>query len=126
MRPLLYKSVMHSYQQANNADKMLAMSQKILTFDPDDPDALLGVAQVLAERTRETDVDKDQRLAKRGRMHNVRWSPWTPIFLPRTNRRRRSTAYKGFLRSEAYEIIGTLDFNAKDWADAEGQSEEVD
>src|ERR1700749_263712 len=36
LRPLLYKSVMRSYQQANNADKMLAMSQKILTFDPDD------------------------------------------------------------------------------------------
>jgi len=26
LRPLLYKSVMHSYQQANNADKMMAMS----------------------------------------------------------------------------------------------------
>ena len=62
--PLLYKSVMHSYQQANNADKMMAMSQKVLSFDPDDPEALLGVAQVLAERTRETDLDKDQRLAE--------------------------------------------------------------
>ena len=64
LRPLLYKSVLHAYQQANNGDKMLAMSQKVLTFDPDDPEALLGVAQVLAERTRETDVDKDQRLAE--------------------------------------------------------------
>src|SRR5580700_7686545 len=51
LRPLLYKAVLHSYQQANNADKMMAMSQKVLSFDPDDPEALLGVAQVLAERT---------------------------------------------------------------------------
>src|SRR5277367_88167 len=64
LRPLLYKSVMHAYQQGNNADKMMEMAQKVLTFDPDDPEALLGVAQVLAERTRETDLDKDQRLAE--------------------------------------------------------------
>ena len=64
LRPLLYKAVMHSYQQANNGEKMMAMSQKVLTFDADDPEALLGVAQVLAERTRDTDLDKDQRLAE--------------------------------------------------------------
>src|ERR1700679_4324191 len=64
LRPLLYKAVMHSYQQANNADKMMAMAKKVLSFDPDEPEALLGVAQVLAERTRDTDLDKDQRIAE--------------------------------------------------------------
>ncbi len=64
LRPLLYKSVMHQYQQANNAEKMMEMGQKVLTFDADDPEALVGVAQVLAERTRETDLDKDQRLGE--------------------------------------------------------------
>ena len=64
LRQLLYKAVMHRYQQANNADKMMEMAQKILTFDADDPEALLSVAQVLAERTRDTDLDKDQRLAE--------------------------------------------------------------
>ncbi len=43
---------------------MIEIAQKVLTFDPDDPEALLGVAQVLAERTRDTDLDKDQRLAE--------------------------------------------------------------
>ena len=61
LRPLLYKAVMHGYQQANNGDKMMEMAQKVLSFDPDDPEALLGVAQVLAERTRDTDLDKDQK-----------------------------------------------------------------
>jgi tetratricopeptide (TPR) repeat protein len=119
LRPLLYKSVMRSYQQANNADKMLAMSQKILTFDPDDPDALLGVAQVLAERTRETDVDKDQRLAE-ARKDAQRALVTVDTDIPTANQPPdKIEAYKGFLRSEAYEIIGTLDFNAKDWANAE-------
>src|SRR2546425_340543 len=52
LRPELYKLVMHAYQQVNNADKMMAMARKVLSYDPDDPEALLGVAQVLAERTR--------------------------------------------------------------------------
>ena len=64
LRPLLYKSVMHEYQQANNGEKMMEMAQKLLTFDADDPEALLAVAQVLAERTRDTDLDRDQRLAE--------------------------------------------------------------
>ena len=120
LRPLLYKAVMHSYQQANNADKMMAMSQKVLTFDADDPEALLGVAQVLAERTRDTDLDKDQRIAeaRKGAQRalvtvdtDVPSSGYPPEQL---------NAFKSFLRSEAYAILGTLDFNAKAYADAEG------
>ena len=53
---------MHGYQTSNNPDKMMDMGRKVLKLDPDDPEALVGVAQVLAERTRETDLDKDQRL----------------------------------------------------------------
>jgi tetratricopeptide (TPR) repeat protein len=121
LRPLLYKSVMHSYQQANNADKMLAMSQKVLTFDPDDPEALLGVAQVLAERTRDTDLDKDQRVgeAKKDAEHalsTVDTDVPTTGYPPE-----QLAAFKGFLKSEAYAILGTLAFNAKQWPEAEAQ-----
>jgi len=120
LRPLLYKSVMHEYQQANNAEKMLEMAQKVLSFDADDPEALVSVAQVLAERTRETDLDKDQRLgeAKKDAQRalvtvdtDVPSSGYPPEQL---------AAFKNFLRSEAYEILGTMDYNAKAWADAEG------
>jgi tetratricopeptide (TPR) repeat protein len=120
LRPLLYKAVMHAYQQVNNADKMMEMAQKILGYDADDPEALLGVAQLLAERTRDTDLDKDQRLAeaRKDAQHalvtvdtDVPASGYPPEQL---------NAFKGFLRSDAYAILGTLDFNAKAWADAEG------
>ncbi len=40
LRPILYRTAMHSYQAANNADKMLEMGRKVLKFDPDDPEAL--------------------------------------------------------------------------------------
>ena len=120
LRPLLYKGVMHAYQQANNADKMMEMAQKVLTFDADDPEALLGVAQVLAERTRDTDLDKDQRLAE-ARKNAQRALITVDTDVPSGGYPpEQLNAYKGFLRSEAYAILGTIDFNAKAYADAEG------
>jgi tetratricopeptide (TPR) repeat protein len=120
LRPLLYKSAMHGYQQANNADKSLEMAQKVLTYDADDPEALLGVAQVLTERTRDTDLDKDQRLAE-ARKDAQRSLVTVDTDVPSTGYPpEQLNAFKGFLRSEAYVILGTLDYNAKAWADAEG------
>ena len=61
LRVLLYKAAMRGYQNANNGDKMAEMAQKLLKLDPDDPEALIASAEVLAEHTRSTDLDKDQR-----------------------------------------------------------------
>jgi tetratricopeptide (TPR) repeat protein len=119
LRVMLYKSAMQKYQVANNADKMLDMAHKALNYDPDDPEALLGVSQVLAERTRDTDLDKDQRLAEAKKNAeralvtidtDVPTAGYDPAKL---------NDYKGFLRSEAYSILGTLAFNAKNWPEAE-------
>jgi tetratricopeptide (TPR) repeat protein len=120
LRPLLYKLVMGAYQQANNADKMMEMAEKILTFDADDPDALLGVAQVLAERTRDTDLDKDQRLAE-ARKDAQRALVTVDTDVPSSGiPPEKLTAYKAYVRSQAYYVLGTIDFNNKAWADAEG------
>jgi tetratricopeptide (TPR) repeat protein len=119
LRVVLYKSVMRQYQAANNADKMLDMARKVLSYDADDPEALLGVAQVLAERTRDTDLDKDQRLGEAKKdaqraLETVETDVPTAGVPPE-----KIEAYKGFMRSEAYAILGTIAFNAKAWTDAE-------
>lgn len=120
LRALLFKAVMHGYQQANNGDKMMEMAQKILSYDPDDPEALVGVAQVLAERTHDTDLDKDQRLAE-ARKDAQRALATVDTDVPSTGYPpEQLNAFKQFLRSSAYAILGTLDYNAKAWADAEG------
>jgi tetratricopeptide (TPR) repeat protein len=119
LRQVLYRALVVSYQRANNSDKMMATSQKLLTIDPDDPQALLGVAQVLAERTRDTDLDKDQRLAE-ARKDAQRALVTVDTDLPAGLPPEKVDVFKGYVRSEAYEILGTLDFNAKAWADAEG------
>jgi tetratricopeptide (TPR) repeat protein len=119
LRTLLYGAVMQRYQQANDADNMLATARKILVIDPDDPAALVGVAQSLAERTRETDLDKDQRYAE-AKKDAERALVTVDTDVPTTGYPpEQLAAFKGFLRSEAYFVLGTLSFQAKSWADAE-------
>jgi tetratricopeptide (TPR) repeat protein len=119
LRPLLYRSAMQRYQMANNADKMLEMAKKVLAVDPDDPEALVGISQVLAERTRDTDLDKDQRLAE-ARKDAERALITVETDIPSSGYPPEQLAsYKGYLRSEAYAVLGKLSSDAKNWADAE-------
>jgi len=119
LRPILYSAAMNMYQQANNADKMMDMAKKVLGYDADSPEALVGVAQVLAERTRDTDIDKNERLAE-ARKDAERALVTVDTDIPTAGLPQdRVDTYKGFLRSEAYFVLGTLSFNAKNWPDAE-------
>lgn len=119
LRVMLYKAAMQGYQQANNADKMMDMARKALTYDADDPEALVGVAQVLAERTRETDLDKDQRLDEAKKDAN-RSLATVDTDIPTTGYPPdKLAAYKGFLRSEAYAVLGKLASDGKNWPEAE-------
>jgi tetratricopeptide (TPR) repeat protein len=121
VRALLYRTAMQRYQMANNADKMLEMAKKVLTIDPDDPEALVGVAQVLAERTRDTDLDRDQRLAE-ARKDAERSLLTVDTDIPTSGYPpEQLTAYKGYLKSEAYAVLGKLSSDAKNWADAESE-----
>jgi tetratricopeptide (TPR) repeat protein len=120
LRVLLYEAGMQSYQRANNADKMMEMGRKVLKIDPDNPTALVGVAQVLAERTRDTDLDKEQRLDEAMKLAQRSLTTVDTDIAPRADTpQERIDAYKGVLRSSAYAIMGTLEFNKEKYADAE-------
>jgi tetratricopeptide (TPR) repeat protein len=74
---------------------------------------------VEAERTRDTDLDKDQKLAEAKKdaersLITVDTDVPTSGYPPE-----RIAQYKGFIRSEAYAVIGTLEYNAKNWPEAE-------
>jgi len=117
LRVVLYKSAMQKYQA--NADKMLEMAQKSLAIDPDDPEALVTASQVLAEKTRDTDLDRDQKLAEAKKdaeraLVTVDSDVPTAGFPPE-----KIDQFKRFIRSEAYAILGTLASNAKNYAEAE-------
>jgi tetratricopeptide (TPR) repeat protein len=117
LRVVLYKSAMQKYQA--NADKMLEMAQKSLAIDPDDPEALVTASQVLAEKTRDTDLDRDQKLAEAKKdaeraLVTLDSDVPTAGFPPE-----KIDQFKRFIRSEAYAILGTLASNAKNYAEAE-------
>ncbi len=119
LRVVLFKAVMAAYQQANNADKMLEMAQKALSVDPDEPEALVGVAQVTTERTRETDLDKDQKLAEAKKdaeraLETINTDVPTAGYPPE-----RIDQFKRYVQSEAYAVLGTIASNQEKWADAE-------
>jgi tetratricopeptide (TPR) repeat protein len=121
LRPLLYRSAMQRYQLVNNADKMLEMARKVLAIDPDDPEALVSISQVLAERTRDTDLDRDQRLAE-SRKNAERALLTVETDIPTSGYPpEQLAAYKGYLRSEAYAVLGKLSSDAKNWPDAEAE-----
>ncbi len=121
LRVVLYKAAMQKYGATGNSDKMLDMAQKAITFDGDDPEALVGAAQVLVERTRDTSLDKDQRLAeaKKDAEHalvTVDTDVPTAGYPPE-----RIDQFKRYIRSEAYAILGTLASNAENYPEAETQ-----
>lgn len=119
LRVVVYKAAMQRYQQANDAEKMMEMAQKALSYDPDDPEALVGAAQVLTERTRDTDLDKDQRLAE-AKKDAERALATIDTDVPTTGYPPdKLDQFKRYLRSEAYAVLGTLASNGERWPDAE-------
>lgn len=120
LRIILYKTAMRAYQSANNAEKTEAMGRKVLGLDADDPEALVLVAEVLTERTRDTDLDKDQRWAEAEKFaKHATETVETDVAVPAGTPQEKIDAYKSLLRSNSYSILGTLAFKKDDFANAE-------
>jgi tetratricopeptide (TPR) repeat protein len=120
LRVLLYKNAMRLYQNANNSEKTEAMGRKVLSFDGDDPEALVIVAEVIAERTRESDIDKDQRYGEATTMaQKATQTVDTDVQVPAGTPQDKIDAYKALLRSNAYSIMGTIDFKKDNYPAAQ-------
>lgn len=119
LRAVLYSSAMQGYRQANNAEKMLEMARKALSFDADQPEALVRVAQALEELTHDTDLDRDQRLDEAKKDAQRALVTVDTDIATAGQPQDRVDAYKAYLRSDAYYVLGSIESNAKAWADAE-------
>jgi tetratricopeptide (TPR) repeat protein len=120
LRVVLWKAVMRSYQRTGNSDKTVETARKGLALDGDDPELLVTVAGELAEKTRDTDLDKDQRLDEAMKMaQKALQTVDTDVAIPANTPQEQIDAYKGQLRSFAYSIIGTLEFKKDNFAGAE-------
>lgn len=119
LRPLVYKAAMQKYQQVNNGDKMVEMAKKILAIDPDDPEALVSVAQVEAEKVKDDSLDKDVLLAE-AKKDAERALVTVDTDVPTAGYPEdKLKMYKDFIRSQAYFVLGTAAFKASNWPEAE-------
>jgi tetratricopeptide (TPR) repeat protein len=120
LRVLLYKSDMHMYQNANNAEKTEALGRKVLAIDGDDPDSLTTVAEVIAERTRDTDLDKDQRYAEGLKFAEKALTTIdTDVAVPAGTPQEKVDAFKSGLRAQAYSTMGTIEYNKSNYPAAQ-------
>ena len=120
LRVLLYKNAMRIYQVANNADKTEAMGRKVLGCDADDPEALVIVSEVIAERTRDTDIDRDQHFGEAIAMAKKALQTIdTDVSVPAGTPQDKIDAYKAGLRSQSYSIIGAIEYKKEDYAAAQ-------
>jgi tetratricopeptide (TPR) repeat protein len=119
--PILYQVVMTKYQKADNGDKALDMGRKVLQYDPDSAVALVMNATVLAERTRDTDIDRDPRLkeattdAQRA-LENIQTGNYmlTPNATPE-----QVQQFKDQVTGMAYTALGTAELMRKNDSAAE-------
>ena len=116
LKGMAYQQLMAKYQRANNADKTLEAGRKALEYDPNAPIALITVASVIAERTRETDLDAQEKFAEGKKnaeravqlIDNKQWAP--PQLSPQQ---------LDAVKSMAFVAIGAMELNQKNDAGAE-------
>jgi hypothetical protein len=115
LRPLLFQQSMGLYQAANNSDKALEMARATLKYDPHNPVALLTAADMLAERTHESDLDRDDRLAEAtaNARNALQYSGDLPQ--PANMTPEQFAGALAQLRGTAHEIIATVAFKKLDY-----------
>ena len=119
---------MRIYQSTNNAERTEIMGRKVLSLDGDDPEALVIVAEVIAERTRDSDIDKDQRFGEAITMaQKATQTVDTDVQVPAGTPQEKIDAYKSLLRSNAYSVMGTIEFKKENYPAAqEGLQKSID
>ena len=59
-----------SYQQKNDAENMILYAERTLESNPQNYQAMLMIAEALAQRTRENDLDREEKLVRSEKLAN--------------------------------------------------------
>jgi len=120
LRGPLYVRTMNFYAQANAVEKMIVVGRKAIAIDPTDPVPLVQVASALAESTRDTDLDRDERLNEAAKdAHAAIANIDTGLLIPANTPAERIAAVKASILTRAYDSLGMVDLNRKNYAAAE-------
>jgi tetratricopeptide (TPR) repeat protein len=125
LRGLLYSNLMRRYQQANDSEKTLETARKVLTYEPNDPLALVMAATDLAERTRESDLDRDERYDESVKdAQKALQTVNTDLVAPNNITAEQLDNYKKMVMSMAHSDIGIVALNRQDNAVAKQHFEQ--
>jgi tetratricopeptide (TPR) repeat protein len=117
LRHYLYSSAMLQYQRENNPAKMLAMGERVLALDPDNPLALVLTATALADSLGDRDRDRDKKISA------IKHNAGRAIQAAEAGYSATSTGgapiYKTTLQSMAYSALGIMKLKTGDDAGAE-------
>lgn len=119
LRASLYIRAMNLYAQSNNSDKVIETGRKAIAADPTNPIPLVQVASTLAESTRDTDLDREQRLAEASKdAHAAIDNIDTGLLVPANADPARVEGAKHSILTMAYDTLGTVDMDRNDYASA--------
>jgi tetratricopeptide (TPR) repeat protein len=121
LKAALFVRAMNLYGQANNSEKLIELGRKAIAADPTNSVSLVQVGTALVEGTRDTDMDRDQRLAEaakdaQGAIDNI-----SQLMVPPDATPERIAAVKASIITMAYDALGMVDLNKGDPAGAEQQ-----
>jgi tetratricopeptide (TPR) repeat protein len=120
LRPYLYSKAMHEYQTAGDRTRMLAMGEKVLDLDPEDPVALVLTATVLADTLTDVDLDRDQKIAEIKNNATRALETMDATFIaPPGATHAQTEAYKTKLRGLAHAALGIMELKSEDYFAAE-------
>ncbi len=125
LRAALFIRAMDLYAQANNNDKVIATGRQAIAYGPTNPIPLVQVASTLAETTRDTDVDRQQKLAEAAKdaqaaIDNID----TGLLIPANADPERVAGAKHSIRMMAYDTLSMVDISNENYAAARNQSAE--
>lgn len=118
LRPYLFQLAMGLYQQANNPAKSLEMARAVLKHDPGSPVALLGAAQILAERAHDDDLDRNERLQEAATDGQAALQHAGELARPGNLTAEQFAEAVAQLRAAAHEVLATVAYKQHDYRKA--------
>ncbi len=119
LRAALYMKAMNMYAQANNSEKVVEIGRKAIAADPDNPIPLMEVASTLAETTRDTDLDREQRLAEAAKdAHAAIDNVDTGLLVPANADPERVAGAKRTILTNSYDTLAMVDMARTDYGTA--------
>lgn len=108
-KAICLQMIAQSYQQKNDSENAVVWSEKLLEADPKSYTAMLTIAGSLAQKTREFDLDKDEKLARAEKL--VKDAQVIIPTAPKMNPAipdEQWTAFKKDQNAEALQILGMI------------------